>query len=478
MLEKAEVLERTLVVITADHGEGFGEHSEDTHAFLAYNTTLRVPLIMRVPNAKGGRRISQQVGTVDIVPTVLDLLGFSPPAAVQGRSLVPLMFDDRPAAREPPVYYSESLSPRLSHGFGELRVLYQTPFKYIHGPRPELYNLAEDPAERLDLSADQPKRQAQLKATLETFLESHASATAADAVFEASEDARRRLAGLGYLATTGEAPDAVTESLSSDGLAPQDRIGDINLVSRLRQSLARGAFGLAKQTALQLVKLAPDNSFYRAKLAAAYLGLGQTAEAAQVVEQTETISAANVADFLRVARALFDADEQARGRQIAQRLVAAEETADGWFQLAQMAAELEDSAAFEEALRRTLALEPEHALARLERARAFSEQKEFGRAEEQLQRLLKTHPIHAPGHLSYARLLRASGRPEEALSRLERVLRLAPAWCEAHFEHLELLAELDQPEPAKAALRRLRNECQEQDTRTRATELMEAMESR
>ena len=73
----------------------------------------------------------------------------------------------------------------------------------------------------------QPEQQAQLKAALETFLESHASATAVDAVYEASEEARRRLAGLGYLATTGEAPEAVTESLRSDGLAPQDRVGDI-----------------------------------------------------------------------------------------------------------------------------------------------------------------------------------------------------------------------------------------------------------
>ena len=103
---------------------------------------------------------------------------------------------------------------------------------------------------------------------------------------------RRRLAGLGYLATTGEASEAVTESLRSDGLAPQDRVGDINLVSRLRQGLARGAFGVAKQTTLQLVNLAPDNPFYRAKLAASYLGLGQTGEAAKVVEATATISAA------------------------------------------------------------------------------------------------------------------------------------------------------------------------------------------
>ncbi len=57
--------------------------------------------------------------------------------------------------------------------------------------------------------------------------------------------------------------------------------------------------------------------------------MGQTAEAVQVVEQTEIISAANVADFLRVARTLFDADERERGRKMARRLMEAEETANG-----------------------------------------------------------------------------------------------------------------------------------------------------
>ncbi len=384
------------------------------------------------------------------------------------------MFGERAADSEPPAYYAESLSPRLTHGFGELRVLYQGPFKYIYGPRPELYNLAEDPAERRDLSASQPQQRDQLKTALQTFLDSHASPAAVDATYEASAEARHRLAGLGYLATSGEAPGTVTETLRPDGLAPQDRVGDINLVSRLRQGLARGAFGLAKETAHQLVRLAPDNAFYQAKLAAAHLGLGQTAEAAQVVDDSKTLSAANIGDFLRVAWALFDGGERERGREMAQRLVEAEATADGWFLLARMAAELEDSAEFEEAIKRVLALEPEHASARLERAATLTKQQAFDRAEEELLLLLKSHPIHAAAHLGYARLLRDSGRPLEALTRFARVLRLAPASCEAHIEHLSLLLELDHQDQTQTALRSLRRECRDEAIRTQAAGFMEA----
>ena len=473
VLEEAGELERTLVVVTADHGEGFGEHNEETHAFLAYNSTLHVPLIIHVPGQAGGRRISQQVGTVDIVPTVLDLLGFSPPEAVQGRSLVPLMFGEQADTIAQPAYYAESLSPRLGHGFGELRVLYQGPFKYIYGPRPELYQLIEDPAERHDLASRQPQRQAELETALQTFMNAHTRSTAVDATYEASPEALQRLAGLGYLGTTGDAPDTITETLRADGIAPQDRVGDINLTSRLRQALSNGAFAMAKQTASQLVRLAPDNAFYRAKLAAAYLGLGQVEEAVQVVDDSETISTANINDFLRVARALFDVGEQTRGRALAERLVAEQDTADGWFVLAQMAADSDDTAGFEEAVEETLALEPDHIPARLAQVTALTEQQAFDQAETELLQLLNKHPILAQAHLSYARLLRDTDRTEEALDRFERVLRLAPASCEAHVEQLSLLVELDQREQARAALKSLRKWCRDADTRTRAAQLME-----
>ncbi len=93
-LEELGELERTLIVMTADHGEGRQEHREMTHAFLAYDPTIHVPLIVRVPGRRGGRRVSERVGTVDIVPTVLDLLGLAMPAEIQGRSLVTLIDGD------------------------------------------------------------------------------------------------------------------------------------------------------------------------------------------------------------------------------------------------------------------------------------------------------------------------------------------------------------------------------------------------
>ncbi len=475
-LEASGELGRTLVVVTADHGESRYEHNEVTHAFLAYDTTLHVPLIVRPPG-KGGRgiaerRIAERVGTVDIVPTVLDLLGFELPQDLQGRSLAPLTRGAGGGGSRRP-YYSESMSPRLSHGVGELRVLFLGPWKYIHGPRPELFHLDDDPRELRDLVAERPQESERMEAALGKFLAEHASPEAADATFEAGKETRRRLAALGYLSTAaGEGPEMVTEEFRPDGAAPQDRVVDINLQSRLRRELSQGAFHQARRTAERLVALAPDNPFYRGSLASALLGLGEVEEAARVVDGSRNVSAANLDPFFEVAQGLFDAGEPERGIALAHRLVDAEETATGRVTLARMLRDSGDGAGFLAAVERALELDDGHRGARLELARHLAADGEPERAEVELRRLLAAYPVDFEGHLAYGRLLRESGRGEAALERIERVLRLAPLACEAHLERVTVLAELGRREDAGRAVEEMGDRCRDREMRDRAAALV------
>lgn len=473
-LEKLGELDRTLIVMTSDHGEGRLEHNEMTHAFLAYDPTIRVPLILQVPGRAGGVRVSERVGTVDIVPTVLDLLGFDLPDHLQGRSLGPLTREQSEPGEEAPAnrrdYYSESMSPRLSHGVGELRVLFRGPYKYIHGPRSELFNLDDDPAELNDLSAAMARETEQLEGALQSFVTAHASASAADAAHEASEETRRQLAALGYLSTTGENPDAIVEKLRTDGEAPQDRVTDINLASQLRNHLGSGDFRLAKTLAERLVKEAPNHAFYRAKLAAANLGLGLLDEAARVVEETEKVTAANVDDYLQVASALFADDQRERGLAMAERLVDTAENARGRLVLAELYREAGDGAAFEKELARALELEPENLPARLTRAEHLTETEAFEEAGKELKDLLGSYPAFAAGHLAYGRLLQKSGRKEEAVDRLARTITLAPGFCDAHLERLQILVELERADSADKALKSMRRSCRDREALASAAE--------
>ena len=154
--------DRSLIIVTADHGEGLGEHGESDHGYFVYESTLHVPLIIHWPLT--GQRLpdlsENPVGLIDIAPTVLDTLKIPAPAAFTGRSL----FDT--SAR--PVV-SESTYARDCFGWADLRTIREGSLKYIEAPKPELYNLAKDPAEKINLIRTQPADAARLKADLLQF---------------------------------------------------------------------------------------------------------------------------------------------------------------------------------------------------------------------------------------------------------------------------------------------------------------------
>lgn len=152
--------ENTLVILTSDHGEALGERGLAGHAYL-WDFNLHIPLVVALPGGRsGGLRVAQQVRTLDIVPTVLDLLGIPSPAAVDGTSLLPLIdaggepVDDFPA--EAWSYAASSnygVSLRRSNRRGSLKYIYNdTAFDPALG-RAELYDLVADPGEASELLA-------------------------------------------------------------------------------------------------------------------------------------------------------------------------------------------------------------------------------------------------------------------------------------------------------------------------------------
>src|SRR5581483_4246671 len=143
-LKKQGAYDNTLLVVVGDHGEGLGEHQEQTHGIFLYDTTTHVPLIVKLPQQRAtGKVINMQVRTIDILPTIVDLLGEAVPARFDGESLrASLAGTD--AANRPAV--GETDYP-LRFGWAPLRSLRDGGFKFIQAPRPELYDLQSDPKE-------------------------------------------------------------------------------------------------------------------------------------------------------------------------------------------------------------------------------------------------------------------------------------------------------------------------------------------
>jgi arylsulfatase A-like enzyme/Flp pilus assembly protein TadD len=160
VLDELELSERTLVVVVGDHGESLGQHGEITHGYLAYGATLRVPLIMRCGEILGGGlHCTSPVSQVDVVPTVLSLLGFDLPDELDGLPLNGSVATDRPT-------FFESFAGAFEHGWEPLVGVSRGDWKYIHSSAPELYDLAADPQEETNLFAAESTTAAEMKARL------------------------------------------------------------------------------------------------------------------------------------------------------------------------------------------------------------------------------------------------------------------------------------------------------------------------
>ena len=146
-LKEQQMDKNLILLLTADHGEGLGEHNLIGHTNQLYDSLLKVPLIIKAPNIKEkNKRIGEQVGLMDISPTVLSLLGLSQPEWMEGNSLLPLLRGTNPFPRETP-YYSATFTPQASATKFAVR---SNRWKLIYTPRSnlwELYDLMEDEKE-------------------------------------------------------------------------------------------------------------------------------------------------------------------------------------------------------------------------------------------------------------------------------------------------------------------------------------------
>lgn len=168
-LETLGLAGKIVFVVTSDHGEEFFEHGGTSHGFSLYDELLHVPLIVWAPGLlPGGRRVRAPVQLLDVYPTLLDLLGIRIPRGLAGRSLVPWLRAEPPAAPAPAIYAAkrEDANALLRrYPTGNAYSLIRWPWKYIlnlkppaelRPPRHELYNLEEDPHETRNLVAEQP----------------------------------------------------------------------------------------------------------------------------------------------------------------------------------------------------------------------------------------------------------------------------------------------------------------------------------
>lgn len=282
---------KTAVALMADHGESLGEHGEETHALLAYDSTLHVPLILRSPGLWSGKRCEIPVSGIDITPTILDLLGQKIPSKLDGKS-IPWLLEHPEFSRG---LYSETWLPYYTYGWAKLQVLRQGAFKLIQGPGPELYDTLRDPHELSNIYAQEPGELHDLRSELQK-MEDQWKGSKHEAKLELDEESQAQLRALGYLAA-GDVPSRDAAERPN----PRDMIEIHVGLEKARRLSSMGLFEQAVDGLKDVLKKDPENLAALMDLSDNYNEMGKKKEAIEVASKTVGMSPDFVRGYIQLA---------------------------------------------------------------------------------------------------------------------------------------------------------------------------------
>jgi len=243
-LRQKGVLDKAIVALTSDHGEGLNDHGEEEHGIFLYREAVHVPLLLRLPGAaRGGKRVKGTVALGDVAPTLLELAGL----AADGMDAVSLAPALRAGRAEPRPVYSETLFPRYHFGWSELYAVTEDRYRYIRAPRPELFDLAQDPGEKTNLFA----ARAAAAAPMNAWLERQVQVGSVAAPERVSPETQERLQALGYIGTASRATVARGELPD-----PKDKVA---AAEELKKAIVLRRSGRLEEAIVQLRKVLADN---------------------------------------------------------------------------------------------------------------------------------------------------------------------------------------------------------------------------
>ena len=441
-LEAAGTLENTLVVITADHGEGLGEHGEPGHGMFLYDTTLMVPLVIRLPDAQvAGREVAEQVRLIDVAPTILELVGVMPPDSYAGESLTPFfsgVSDPRPA-------YSETYYPRWHFGWQELHSLRQEGFKYILAPRDELYDLAADPAESRNLADELATRSEAFRDEVEE-LRGDGAASGSERL---SGETAARLRALGYLSG---APAEVAEGPLAD---PKDKMHLFTRTTEAQGMLIEGEYAGAVEALRGVIEEDPRIVAAQLTLGNSLFRLGQYAAAAEAFQATLDLSPANdlaLSNLGLAHRRLGDAETARADFEALLSLDPSSTSAH--FNLGEMALEDEDPVAAERHFEAAIRIDDQQPGPQFGLGVAAYQQGQIQRASAQFDRVLALAPAYLEIHYYRALIAESRGDAQAAADLYRAELEINPFHHRSWLNLSQIQAGLGDHQEAVRSLRR------------------------
>ncbi len=408
--------ENSLIIVVGDHGEGLGEHNEDTHGIFLYDSTTHVPLIIKKPGKPAstgpGQVIDAQVRTIDILPTVLDLLTIPVDAHFDGESLKTYLVG---ADSAPRAALGETDYP-LRFGWAPLRSVRDNGFKFIQAPRPELYDLHADPKELTNLYQADNANVQKLRAELSALKSSSQPSSSPPAATGTQE-----LKALGYAGS--EAANADSEAALPD---PKDKIQEQNLLHTAMMASDDNRPADAHTALEKVLQLDPKSPTALLQLGELEFQAGNYAKAADYLARTRTIRPDDATAPYYQGLALEKIGELAGARDA---LETSLKFTPGQFQarllLGEIYLRLKDPGAAQDQFEAALLLQPKSVEAELDLCRALLASKSYPDALRELEPLSKSRPFNADVFKLLSETYAALGKKDDADKASNRARLLA-----------------------------------------------------
>ncbi len=412
---------KTLVILTSDHGESLGEHGEGTHLIFAYESTLRVPLILAPLNAK---ILEQRVRLIDVAPTVLASVGLQFHQPIDGVSLLPLIGGKKMS--NSPSYF-EALSMNLSSNWAPLRGFYSENFQFIQLPISELYDLQKDPAEtnNLCVNADLCKKWNQKFISHFGRFEKKTSE-----VKPVDSETEEKLRALGYVAASSQSRDQ-KYGVDDD---PKNLIG---LQKRIEDAISYYTEGFELK-ALEVLEGVMEE---KPKFAAAYQyaafiwnHLSQPDKAVAVLQQAIHNGIDTAETHAELGSSLIETGKYQEGiEELKKALDKDPGNLDRWIELGRAYKKSENFSQAEAIFRQVLNKDASNSEALTNLGLLFYQQKNNESAVEMLKKAIATNPHAATAYNALGGIYAGQNKTDEAIQCWTRALEENPNLYEAMF---------------------------------------------
>jgi choline-sulfatase len=414
--------------VTADHGESLGEHGEQTHGLFAYDSTMRIPWILKGPGV-APRAFAPLVRIVDQLPTIVEIAGAEDearpdrsPRERDGVSLVRFLASGHTPGLEA---YGETFLPRDQFGWSELRSLRTDAAKYIEAPRPEFFDLTSDRNEEVNAIGARTDDAARLKQLLELVVRASAPGDVVAPRVPTDPQMTEQLMSLGYV---GGAP---ASHHGASALAdPKDKLAVYTLTMAALELSEQGQVTDALRKLSDAERLdagVAQIAFLKGSL---FGREGQFDKAAAALERTLTLNPEFLPARFKLALAQLRLGQHDRAAATLQRIV--EEQPDefrAWHNLAAIAYSQQDLDRAEALERKALAINKDYAEAWNTLGAIYIVRKQAQAAVDALTTATRLSPGNGQAYRNLALALAAAGQSERARAAADTACSLGPQYC-------------------------------------------------